>query len=42
MGFDRERRYAAEYDQTPRDQTSVPKESVEHDCDSSLNNLVGT
>jgi hypothetical protein len=31
MGFDRERRYAAEYDQTPRDKTSVPKESVDHE-----------
>ena len=31
MGFDCERRYAAEYDQTPRDKTSVPKESVDHE-----------
>jgi hypothetical protein len=31
MGFDGERRYAAEYNQTPRDKTSVPKESVDRE-----------
>ena len=31
MGFNRERRYAAEYNQTPRDKTGVPKESVDHE-----------
>ena len=31
MDFDRERRYAAEYNQTPHHKTSVPKESVDHE-----------
>jgi hypothetical protein len=31
MDIDGERRYAAEYNQTPHHKTSVPKESVDHE-----------
>jgi hypothetical protein len=36
MSFDHERRHAAEYDQNPNRKASVPKECVDHECDSSL------
>ncbi len=36
MSFDRERRHASEYDQNPSCKASVPKECVDHECDSSL------
>jgi hypothetical protein len=36
MSFDQERRHAAEYDQNPNRKASVPKECVDHECDSSV------
>jgi hypothetical protein len=36
MSIDQERRHAAECDQNPNRKASVPKESVDHECDSSL------
>jgi hypothetical protein len=40
MSFDHERRHAAEYDQNPNRKASVPKECVDHECDSFLKELI--
>jgi hypothetical protein len=36
MSVDNEGRHAAEYDKNPRRKASVSKESVDHECDSSI------
>jgi hypothetical protein len=36
MSVDNEGRHGAEYDKNPRRKASVPKESVDHGCDSSV------
>ena len=40
MSFNHERRHAAEYDQNPNRKASVPKECVDHECDSFLKELI--
>jgi hypothetical protein len=40
MSFDQERRHAVEYDQNPNRKASVPKECVDHECDSFLKELM--
>ena len=40
VSFDQERRHAAEYDQNPNRKASVPKECVDHECDSFLKDLI--
>jgi hypothetical protein len=39
MSVDNEGRHAAEYDKNPRRKASVPKESVDHECDSSVETI---
>jgi hypothetical protein len=36
MDVGSDHRRAGEYDQNPRGKASVPKESVDHECDSSV------